>query len=253
MNTFPTIYRGCTGPLVTRWQQFLAAHGYPVPAIGIFGPRTETFTRNFQTARGIEDDGVVGPSTYGQARALDTTLPDLSAPAPVPTVPAPSPFPPSVPVDDLTLRHNDWPLEEDASEFFGYPPALTHVVPPWWMKTWDNGWHHVPFIVCNPLVAASVTRCLHAMWEVAGRDPSAIIAAGFDIFDGCYNDRSVRGAQTLSMHARAAALDFNADKWPLRSEGRWPDEYARPWIIEGWRLGENYLGRKDPMHVEACR
>jgi hypothetical protein len=55
------------------------------------------------------------------------------------------------------------------------------------------------------------------------------------------------------MHARAAALDWNAEKWPLWSDRRWPDQYADLWRAESWRLGEDYTGRKDPMHVEACR
>ena len=125
--------------------------------------------------------------------------------------------------------------------------------------------HHV-VVLCHRREHAFYPRCLVALLchpdtvrhvaittGLAGRDLDAITVAGFHIFDGCYNDRSVRGSTQLSMHARAAALDWNAEKWPLWSERRMPDNYAAIWRAESWRLGEDYTGRKDPMHVEACR
>ena len=36
----------------------------PVQIDGIFGPRTDTFVRGFQTALGIASDGIVGPITW---------------------------------------------------------------------------------------------------------------------------------------------------------------------------------------------
>jgi hypothetical protein len=52
------------GPAVALLQQRLNAHGYPVDVDGTFGPRTLAAVIEFQLARGIVPDGVVGPSTW---------------------------------------------------------------------------------------------------------------------------------------------------------------------------------------------
>jgi len=66
--------RGSTGPNVRAWQQFLIGAGH-LPAHsddGIFGPRTEEATRNYQRAEGFpagQVDGIAGPLTLGAAHA----------------------------------------------------------------------------------------------------------------------------------------------------------------------------------------
>jgi len=57
---------GATGGQVKTLQQALTALGYPVTADGDYGPATETAVKNFQTAKGLTPDGVVGPVTLAE-------------------------------------------------------------------------------------------------------------------------------------------------------------------------------------------
>jgi peptidoglycan hydrolase-like protein with peptidoglycan-binding domain len=69
------LQRGSTGDDVKRVQRSIVRDGYRSAANdlgldgaedvdGIFGPRTETAVRRFQTERGLVVDGVVGPVTW---------------------------------------------------------------------------------------------------------------------------------------------------------------------------------------------
>lgn len=62
--------RGASGPQVESLQQMLNRAGAnpPLATDGQFGPLTQAAVREFQTKRGIQVDGVVGPQTMG---ALD--------------------------------------------------------------------------------------------------------------------------------------------------------------------------------------
>lgn len=58
-DQMPTIRRGDRGAAVVLLQQQLL-----LKDDGIFGPKTDGEVRDFQTAHGLERDGVVGPSTW---------------------------------------------------------------------------------------------------------------------------------------------------------------------------------------------
>jgi len=67
-----TIRRGSRGPDVVKWQTIVGA----LPADGIFGPKTEAATRQYQSANKLVPDGVVGPATWGVALGTNAgTLP----------------------------------------------------------------------------------------------------------------------------------------------------------------------------------
>ncbi|MGB5532914.1 MAG: peptidoglycan-binding domain-containing protein, partial [Acidimicrobiia bacterium] len=61
----PGILRtGDRGSVVQRVQQLLASAGYsPGPADGIFGSKTERAVKEFQDAKGLRVDGLVGANT----------------------------------------------------------------------------------------------------------------------------------------------------------------------------------------------
>ncbi len=62
----PVLRRGDRGAAVARLQQFLM-----LKDDGIFGPKTDSEVREFQTAHGLLRDGVVGPITWAALIAND--------------------------------------------------------------------------------------------------------------------------------------------------------------------------------------
>ncbi|MEW1613533.1 MULTISPECIES: peptidoglycan-binding protein [unclassified Streptomyces] len=69
-GTTPALARGSSGDAVKRLQRSLtAALGTTVGVDGGFGPTTESAVRSFQTSRGLDADGKVGPATWGALQA----------------------------------------------------------------------------------------------------------------------------------------------------------------------------------------
>ena len=63
-TSWPTLKTGSSGAAVVTLQHFLNAHNAGLDADGQFGPATNTAVRNFQSAKGLGVDGVVGPQTW---------------------------------------------------------------------------------------------------------------------------------------------------------------------------------------------
>jgi peptidoglycan hydrolase-like protein with peptidoglycan-binding domain len=61
---WPLFRQGDQAPEVYAIQHLLRAHGYNVDVDGKFGPQTRTEVRNFQIAKGLGSDGIVGPLTW---------------------------------------------------------------------------------------------------------------------------------------------------------------------------------------------
>jgi peptidoglycan hydrolase-like protein with peptidoglycan-binding domain len=61
---WPLFRNGDEGPEVFAIQHLLRANGYNVTPDGKFGPQTRTEVRNFQIAKGLGADGIVGPLTW---------------------------------------------------------------------------------------------------------------------------------------------------------------------------------------------
>jgi peptidoglycan hydrolase-like protein with peptidoglycan-binding domain len=79
-----TLRLNATGDDVKGWQAFLRSAGlYAGELDGKFGPGTLAATQLFQRAHALDDDGVVGNQTFGQAMQLGLDLapedPPLSA------------------------------------------------------------------------------------------------------------------------------------------------------------------------------
>lgn len=63
-NSLPTLHAGDRGPDVTNLQELLQDHGYNVLGDGNFGRATQTAVRQFQRAKRLGADGIVGPLTW---------------------------------------------------------------------------------------------------------------------------------------------------------------------------------------------
>ncbi len=67
---------GDEGSDVAEIQGQLASLGYDVVADGDFGPATAAAVKSFQVSRGLDSDGMVGPSTY--SALLGKSMPEVS-------------------------------------------------------------------------------------------------------------------------------------------------------------------------------
>ena len=69
---------GDQGEDVARIQSQLASLGYDVSVDGSFGPATASAVAAFQTASGLEADGLVGQGTYSALFGSDARMPEVS-------------------------------------------------------------------------------------------------------------------------------------------------------------------------------
>lgn len=68
-------------------------------------------------------------------------------------------------------------------------------------------------------------------------------------FDGCYNDRTVRGRNSTSLHAWAMAIDLNASLEKLGQVNTgWSGQFVAIMKAAGIYWGGDWISRKDPMH-----
>jgi hypothetical protein len=78
-------------------------------------------------------------------------------------------------------------------------------------------------------------------------------------FSGCYNDREVRGMNSTSLHAWAAAIDLNAAENPMLVKpvlditvadrcGKWSGQFIAIMKAAGLFYGGDFHFRPDPMH-----
>ncbi|MEJ2594969.1 MAG: peptidoglycan-binding domain-containing protein [bacterium] len=67
----PTLKKGDRGEEVTKLQQVLTELGYDCGSPdGIFGPRTETQLKAFQTAEDLEADGIYGNAAKDKIESI---------------------------------------------------------------------------------------------------------------------------------------------------------------------------------------
>lgn len=77
----------------------------------------------------------------------------------------------------------------------------------------------------------------------------ANIQAEIKTFDGCYNERSVRGMDSTSLHAWAMAIDLNASTEVLgQLKANWSAQFVAIMKAAGIFWGGDFKSRKDPMH-----
>ena len=68
-------------------------------------------------------------------------------------------------------------------------------------------------------------------------------------FDGCFQQRTVRGSDMISLHSWAMAIDINASTEKLgQVKSTLSPKFIEIMLKNGLFWGGNYKGRKDPMH-----
>jgi hypothetical protein len=154
-----------------------------------------------------------------------------------------------------------WPLQRDATAFYGnpyqvgwYEANMTHVVCPWPLVI---GTTPLRNIAIHNKCAASLTRVLNTVWDQVGHDVDKIKALHYDQYDGSYNFRNKRGGASLSMHAYGAAIDWDAaDNAQHDVHHLFTDN--SPLVVafkaEGWIWGGDWsVNSIDSMHTQAAR
>jgi hypothetical protein len=145
---------------------------------------------------------------------------------------------------------NPWPKSDQASltKFYGAAGDEAQLVNlPAPVPMYYAG-KRIKTIRCHAKVAASLARALTAAYAVA---PEAV-----KVYDGCFNNRPMRGGSLPSLHARGAAIDLDASNngnltaWPVRAT--MPLEVMEAFAREGWLSAGAFWGR-DSMHAQATQ
>ena len=133
---------------------------------------------------------------------------------------------------------------------------LTNIACPWPLTlAWDQS-KKTSSIRCNKKVADSLKAILDEIWSAYNQDYSAIARARMHLYGGCFEFRRKRGLSGLSMHAYGAAIDFDPDGNPMYFAGQAVDIHMPMTVVDifrraGWKWGNDFSGRKDPMHFQA--
>ncbi len=72
-------------------------------------------------------------------------------------------------------------------------------------------------------------------------------------YSGIYARRSIRGLGSHpSTHSWGIAIDLEAEKYPLASTKRMPEQVIQIFKDAGFFYGGDFKARKDPMHFQFC-
>jgi len=156
---------------------------------------------------------------------------------------------------------NAWPLQRDCHAFYGDPATAnwlhintTDVTCPWPLFCEGKAVAH---ILIHKKCAESLSRVLNNVWDAVGRSLSTIRKLRYDQYDGSYNFRPIRGGHAMSMHAFAAAIDWDAADNAQHSQHHlFQDDslLVVKFKEAGWIWGGDWSPDSiDAMHVQAAR
>jgi|ERR1035437_6023875 hypothetical protein len=143
-----------------------------------------------------------------------------------------------------------WPHDDMQSKitFFGKPGSnLIPIIPPFQMY-YDS--HPIKTITVNKKIATALLLVFNEILDKCGHDQKAIDAIGASAYGGCYNYRPIRGSSNLSNHAFGAAIDIDPNDLPMGSNKKMNPIIPTAFKNQGALLGQDYKGRRDPMHAE---
>lgn len=156
---------------------------------------------------------------------------------------------------------NIWPLQSQCPQFYGDPrrPGWLHenttdVPCPWPLVCGGVGVSH---ILIHKKCATSLGAVLQKVWDTVGHDIEKINALRYNIYDGSYNLRVMRGGNALSMHSYACAIDWDAADNTFHSNKHLFTDQSLLVVKfkeEGWVWGGDWNpGSQDAMHIQAAR
>jgi hypothetical protein len=153
-------------------------------------------------------------------------------------------------------KPHPWPKTDQRSLTAFYGPAgnvpMVRIGCPYKMYLF-NGPQTVKSISVHEKLAPSLERILKALGQRYKTEEDRT-AAGINRFFGVYNNRKMRGGSLPSLHARAAAIDFDYTRnglhthWPTRST--MPLSVMEEFAKEGW-LSAGAFWSRDAAHFQA--
>jgi peptidoglycan hydrolase-like protein with peptidoglycan-binding domain len=197
----------------------------------------------------LKIDGIAGPASQAAVEKWQDYLTFKRKPLPANELPVP----PAV--------RNVWPRQmprSNLTKFYGEPgqnQTMLETPYPLYLD-WALSQKIEKFSI-HEKCHASALAVMNRVADAYGLDK--IHELGLDQFGGCLNVRKMRNGNTLSTHSWGIAIDWDADRNPLRATAT-TARLARPeyskfldlWEEEGWVS----LGRArnfDWMHLQACR
>lgn len=123
-----TIQLGDNGPEVSSWQKLIGI----TPPDGAFGPLTDQKTKEWQSAHGIEPDGVVGPLTLAAAKTIVApSYPAAPENPPRPSGLRPMKNPVTKDITDWAVKlvnsPKEYPMGSQTTEYFGGRPLMGRI------------------------------------------------------------------------------------------------------------------------------
>lgn len=126
----------------------------------------------------------------------------------------------------------------------GYLIQSCHI----WVIKDEFPWFPANSFLINNDFRTMLTKAFHAL-EAAG------VQGEIETYDGCYNDRTVRGSVATSLHAWACAIDLNAAENPMTTStdpalrhGKWSPLFIQAMKSAGVFFGGDFKVRADSMH-----
>ena len=257
---FPALREGNTGARVRAWQAFLTGQDFnPGQPDGRFGEKTRDATKAFQSAHGLESDGVAGRQTLLEATKLGFEL--IEEPAPdnsssgFPNKPSFGAMTPSQRAAIFgTYSHVAAPVpgNPEAIRILGSWEAdnIVKVKIPQLRTALGAA---APSGMRFHTLAAAQLQGLWQAWEDAGLLDRVLA------FDGAFVARFIRGSKTtLSNHAYGTAFDINA-AW--NGLGQRPALVGQQGCVRelvklandfGFFWGGHFASRLDGMHFEVA-
>ena len=242
--------KGSTGTEVIKWQQFLAKQGYKIGALdGIFGSKTEEYTKHWQAKNGLTADGKVGNNTLTKAGFNTAEVAQSSYYPPKPNFSTPSQSAVRQMFGTFAYKNlgggriqitDGWQAQNITKilipQLIGVPYAPA------------DGQIYFHKLVANQLKSA--------FQEVEDKGLKNRIIS----WSGSFYPRMVRGSsRTLSNHSWGTAFDINA---PENWLGQRPAKLGQKGcllelvpIFNKWGFfwGGHYNNRLDGMHFEAAK